>query len=135
MRLNFFRSRPIVSRTQHPAGVRFPKWQVTANGGLLPELPRLFDLLGGDSWTVYRLLTQRHPELEGVEHAPQLDPIASIQREREKGSLRASNKTLQWNYLIQKGRYQTSTDHTWTPALSSSVQRFGPGYFGDMKKT
>ncbi len=28
-------------------------------------LPRLFDLLGGDSWTVYRFLTQVSPELEG----------------------------------------------------------------------
>jgi len=135
MRLNFFRSRPIVSRTQHPAGVRFPKWQVTANGGLLQSSHAFSICLAAIRGAVYRLLTQRHPELEGVEHAPLLDPIASIQREREKGSLRASNKTLQWNYLIQKGRYQTSTDHTWTPALSSSVQRFGPGYFGDMKKT
>jgi hypothetical protein len=46
-------------------GLRFPKWQVTSNGGLLPDLPRIFDLLGGDSWTVYRFLTQDHPELEG----------------------------------------------------------------------
>jgi hypothetical protein len=27
-------------------GLRFPKWQVTSDGGLLSELPRLFDLLG-----------------------------------------------------------------------------------------
>jgi hypothetical protein len=26
---------------------------------------RLFDVLGDDSWTVYRFLTQHHPELEG----------------------------------------------------------------------
>jgi hypothetical protein len=38
---------------------------VTANRDLLPELPRLFDLLGGDPWTVYRFLIQHHPELEG----------------------------------------------------------------------
>jgi len=44
-------------------GLRFPKWQITSNGGLLPGLPRIFDLLGGDSWTVYRFLTQHHPEL------------------------------------------------------------------------
>ena len=36
----------------------FPKRQVTSNGGLIPELPRHFDLLGGDCWTVYRFLTQ-----------------------------------------------------------------------------
>lgn len=46
-------------------GLRFPKWQVSPDGALLPELPRLFDLLGGDPWTVYRFLRQHHPELEG----------------------------------------------------------------------
>ena len=46
-------------------GLRYPKWQVTSDGGLLPELPRLFEALGGESWTVYRFLTQHHPELEG----------------------------------------------------------------------
>ena len=46
-------------------GLRFPKWQVIANGGLLPKLPLIFDALGGDSWTVYRFLIQHHPELEG----------------------------------------------------------------------
>ncbi len=35
-------------------GLRFPKWQVTPNGKLLPDLPQLFKLLGGDSWTVYQ---------------------------------------------------------------------------------
>jgi hypothetical protein len=45
--------------------LRFPEGQLTSNGGLSPELPKLFDLLGGDSWTVYRFLTQDHPELEG----------------------------------------------------------------------
>jgi DNA-binding transcriptional regulator YiaG len=47
-------------------GLRYPKWQVTPDGALLPELPRISHLLGGDSWTVYRFLTQRHPELEGA---------------------------------------------------------------------
>lgn len=46
-------------------GLRFPKWQFTSDGGLLPELSRLFEVLGGESWTVYRFLTQHHPELEG----------------------------------------------------------------------
>ena len=46
-------------------GLRFPKWQVTSNGGLLPGLPQLFKLLGGDPWTVYRFLIQHQPELEG----------------------------------------------------------------------
>ena len=43
-------------------------------GGLLPELPRLFDLLAGDSWTVYRFLTQHHPELDGDA------PLSALQR-------------------------------------------------------
>ena len=46
-------------------GLRFPKWQVTPNGKLLPDLPQLFKLLGVDSWTVYRFLAQHHPESEG----------------------------------------------------------------------
>jgi hypothetical protein len=46
-------------------GLRYPKWQVTFDGGLLPELPRLFEVLGRESWTVYRFLTPHHPELEG----------------------------------------------------------------------
>jgi hypothetical protein len=47
---------------------------VTSNGSLLPELPKLFDLLGADSWTVYGLLTQHHPELDGD------TPLSALQR-------------------------------------------------------
>jgi hypothetical protein len=47
-------------------GLRFPAWQVTSDGGLLPELPKLFKLLGGNPWTVYRFLLQHHPELGGA---------------------------------------------------------------------
>ena len=47
-------------------GVRFPRWQVTDDGGLLPALPQLFTVLGGNSWTVYRFLIQHHPELDGA---------------------------------------------------------------------
>jgi hypothetical protein len=46
-------------------GVRYPKWQVSADGALLPELPKLFNLLGGQDWTVYRFLRQHHPEISG----------------------------------------------------------------------
>src|SRR5260370_20913794 len=45
--------------------LRFPKWQVTPNGKLLPDLPQLFKLLGGDSWTAYRFLIQHHPRPAG----------------------------------------------------------------------
>jgi hypothetical protein len=46
-------------------GHRFPRWQVTSDGGLLPRLAELFDRLGGNAWTVYRFLLQHHPELDG----------------------------------------------------------------------
>jgi len=53
-------------------GVRFPRWQVTEDGRLLPGLPMLFDRLGGQSWTVYRFLIQHHPELDGATAAAAL---------------------------------------------------------------
>jgi hypothetical protein len=47
-------------------GFRFPAWQVDENGKAFDVLPKLFDLLGDNPWTVYRFLTQRHAALEGV---------------------------------------------------------------------
>lgn len=47
-------------------GYRFPAWQIDANGRPSKVLPRLFDLLGGDPWTVYRFLVQRHGALDGL---------------------------------------------------------------------
>lgn len=44
-------------------GVKYPRWQVTSDGRLLPELPALFEKLGGDPWSVYRFLRQHHPEV------------------------------------------------------------------------
>ncbi|MEC5383863.1 hypothetical protein VSX64_24395 [Aurantimonas sp. C2-6-R+9] len=46
-------------------GVRFPEWQLSADGRLLPELPRLYRALGGHPWTVFRFLLQHHPALDG----------------------------------------------------------------------
>ena len=46
-------------------GVRFPKWQLSQSGELLPSLPLLFRALGGHPWAVYRFLLQEHPELDG----------------------------------------------------------------------
>lgn len=46
-------------------GIRYPEWQVLENRRLLPALPRLFSILGEDSWAVYRFLLQTHPELGG----------------------------------------------------------------------
>jgi hypothetical protein len=47
-------------------GFRFPAWQVDEDGKAFDVLPKLFDLLGDNPWTVYRFLTQRHAALEGV---------------------------------------------------------------------
>jgi hypothetical protein len=47
-------------------GFRFPAWQVDEHGKAFDVLPKLFDLLGNNPWTVYRFLTQRHAALEGV---------------------------------------------------------------------
>lgn len=46
-------------------GVRYPAWQVTDDGGLLPELPGLFAILGDSPWTVYRFPTQPNPATGG----------------------------------------------------------------------
>ena len=45
-------------------GVRYPAWQVTRNGGLLPGLPTLFELLDSP-WAVFRFLIQPSPALGG----------------------------------------------------------------------
>ena len=47
-------------------GMRYPKWQVTDDGRLLPGLAELARELSGGPWTLYRFLLQHHPELEGV---------------------------------------------------------------------
>lgn len=46
-------------------GVRFPSWQVSESGGLIPSLPQLFEALGDRPWTVYRFLLEEHGELDG----------------------------------------------------------------------
>lgn len=46
-------------------GVRYPAWQVTRDGGLLPGLPTLFELLGDSPWAVFRFLTQSSPAFGG----------------------------------------------------------------------
>jgi hypothetical protein len=47
-------------------GFRFPAWQVDEDGKAFDVLPKLFALLGGNPWGVYRFLTQRHAALEGL---------------------------------------------------------------------
>jgi hypothetical protein len=47
-------------------GLRYPKWQITDDGRLLPGLADLARELPGGPWTVYRFLLQAHPELNGM---------------------------------------------------------------------
>lgn len=44
-------------------GVRFPTWQIGADGKPFPALPALHEALG-NPWAVYRFLKQFHPELD-----------------------------------------------------------------------
>ncbi|CAN7630521.1 DUF2384 domain-containing protein [Phenylobacterium sp. LjRoot219] len=46
-------------------GVRYPAWQVTQDGGLLPGLPKLFELFGDSPWAVFRFLSQPAPAFGG----------------------------------------------------------------------
>ena len=46
-------------------GVKYPRWQVTEAGLPLPGLPKLFEVLGEQPWTVYRFLRTAHAELGG----------------------------------------------------------------------
>lgn len=68
-------------------GLRFPKWQVSSDGGLLPELSRLFDPLRGDSSTVYRFLIQHHPELDND------TALSALQRDKVHQVLAAAENT------------------------------------------
>lgn len=47
-------------------GIRYPAWQVLEGGHLVPELPRLFAVLGDDPWRLFRFLQQHHNELGGA---------------------------------------------------------------------
>jgi hypothetical protein len=46
-------------------GVRYPAWQVTEDGGLLPGLPKLSKLFGDSAWAVFRFLSQPTPAFGG----------------------------------------------------------------------
>lgn len=47
-------------------GFKYPRWQIDDTGRPFGVLPRLFEILGDDSWSVYRFLVQHHPELDGL---------------------------------------------------------------------
>lgn len=44
-------------------GVRFPAWQVGADGLPIAALRELHDMLGGP-WAIFRFLRQQHPEFD-----------------------------------------------------------------------
>jgi hypothetical protein len=46
-------------------GVRFPRWQLSDSGDLIPSLPQLFQAIGDHPWAVYRFLLDEHGELDG----------------------------------------------------------------------
>jgi hypothetical protein len=46
-------------------GLKYPSWQVTADGRELPGLPQVFEVLGDQPWTVYRFLRANHAQLGG----------------------------------------------------------------------
>lgn len=46
-------------------GYRYPAWQLDRDGRPFAIIPDLFTALGDSPWTIYRFLTQKHPELEG----------------------------------------------------------------------
>lgn len=45
---------------------RFPEWQLDENDTPYSALPDIFDRIGGSEWSVYRYLTTRHSELDGM---------------------------------------------------------------------
>jgi len=53
-------------------GVRYPAWQVTRDGALLPSLPHISAILGDSPWVTYRFLTQSNPAFKGK---PPLDSL------------------------------------------------------------
>jgi hypothetical protein len=47
-------------------GVRYPRWQITADHLPLPGLAQVFEALGDQPWAVYRFLRTSHAELGGA---------------------------------------------------------------------
>jgi hypothetical protein len=70
--------------------VRFPIWQLTDDGRPLPGLRSLFEILGGDPWTVFRFLTQKHNEFAGetalkVMKAGRVEAVQAVARNLKAG--------------------------------------------------
>lgn len=72
-------------------GVRYPRWQVTDAGLPLPGLSTLFEVLGGQPWTVYRFLRSVHAELGGdtaldALKGGRLDAVIGVARNQTAGA-------------------------------------------------
>ena len=72
-------------------GVRYPRWQITDVGLPLPGLPKLFEVLGEQPWTVYRFLRTVHAELGGrtaleALKAGQVDAVVGVARNQAAGA-------------------------------------------------
>ncbi|MDQ2860846.1 MAG: hypothetical protein M3T55_08985 [Pseudomonadota bacterium] len=81
----------ILGLTGATRGNRFPRWQVTQEGLPLPGLKTLFEALGGDPWTIYRFLLQRHNELAGETaldalKAGRVEAVAGVARNISQGA-------------------------------------------------
>lgn len=81
----------ILGLTGATRGNRFPRWQVTQEGLPLPGLKTLFETLGGDPWTIYRFLLQRHNELAGETaldalKAGRVEAVAGVARNISQGA-------------------------------------------------
>jgi hypothetical protein len=71
--------------------VRYPSWQVTDEGTLVPGLARLSEVLGGQPWTVYRFLRTPHAELGGrtaldVLKAGRQEDVLNVARNQTNGA-------------------------------------------------
>ena len=60
------RNREVLGLSAGAGGLRYPAWQLGADGVPFAVMPALFERLGGAAWTVHRFLVQSHPELDGL---------------------------------------------------------------------
>jgi Protein of unknown function (DUF2384) len=72
-------------------GVKYPRWQVTDAGLPLPGLPKLFEVLGEQPWTVFRFLKTPHAELGGktaldVLKTDRVDAVVSVAENQAAGA-------------------------------------------------
>ncbi len=59
------KARKLIGLEAATRGFRYPTWQLDSDGRPFAIIAKLFSTLGESPWTIYRFLTQEHPELEG----------------------------------------------------------------------